>query len=442
MNSVAIALFTRDLRVRDNPMLAAAAAHTQIVPLFVIDEAMIAGPHACANRRGFLTESLVDLDVSLREMGSWLVVRSGDWIGETLKVAQDVGATVIHLARDYSATAQRRLSALTELAASVGIEVIAHDGVTVLAPGAVRPGSGTEFKVFTPYYNRWRDHPWRPMVAKPNGLRSPACDSLLDSLPAAEMQSPYRAKGGESIALSHLKSWTRRLADYETNHNDLAADATSRIAPYLHFGCLSPLEVAVRLRERDGAAPFVRQLCWRDFYHQILNERPEVAHRDFRDRGDSWNIDPQGFATWSDGHSGFPIVDAAMRQLKAEGFMHNRARMIVASFLTKDLYIDWRLGARHFMDWLVDGDVANNQLNWQWVAGTGSDTNPNRIFNPLRQAERFDPHGDYTRRYVVELAELAAPLIHNPDAQTRLRLGYPDPIVDHHEAIAAYRARS
>ena len=208
---------------------------------------------------------------------------------------------------------------------------------------------------------------------------------------------------------------------------------------YLHFGCLSPTEVATVLRGRAGATPFLRQLCWRDFFHQVLAARPEVAHHDYRSRGDLWNTDPTALVAWQEGRTGYPMVDAAMRQLPREGFMHNRARMVVASFLTKDLHIDWRHGASHFMRRLVDGDVANNQLNWQWTAGTGTDSNPNRIFNPVVQGRRFDPSGDYIRRYLPELETSMLMRFIGRTPRSRERIGYPAPLVDHHEAIAAYR---
>ena len=236
----------------------------------------------------------------------------------------------------------------------------------------------------------------------------------------------------------------RHLAEYGERHDDLPGDATSRVSAALRFGCVSAAELEQKLRGRPGADPFVRQLCWRDFYAQVLAARPDAAWRDYRARGDEWNDDPRRFAAWAEGRTGYPVVDAAMRQLRREGFVHNRARMIAASFLTKDLYVDWRLGARHFLDWLVDGEIANNNLNWQWTAGTGTDTNPHRIFNPTVQGQRFDPDGEYVRRYVPELAGVAGKAVHEPwalPAALRATLDYPEPIVDHHEAVAEYRAR-
>jgi len=215
------------------------------------------------------------------------------------------------------------------------------------------------------------------------------------------------------------------------------------LSPYLHFGCLSPVEVlrGIGRRRDEGAEAFVRQLCWRDFYAQILAARPEAAWADYASRDDHWSDDAHAIEAWKTGRTGYPVVDAAMRQLQAEGWMHNRARLIVASFLTKDLYVDWRVGARHFLDLLVDGDIAQNNLNWQWVAGTGTDNNPHRVFNPTVRGRRFDPDGDYVRRYVPELRALKGGAVHDPAPKVRAAYDYPDPIVDHREAIAEYRDR-
>jgi deoxyribodipyrimidine photo-lyase len=220
-------------------------------------------------------------------------------------------------------------------------------------------------------------------------------------------------------------------------HDALGADTTSRLSPYLHFGCVSPRSLAGRAQERGGDA-FVRQLCWRDFYAQILFAQPRTQVDDLRARGDRWVDDPQALAAWKEGMTGFPLVDAGMRQLRAEGWMHNRARMVAASFLVKDLGIDWREGARHFFDLLLDGDVAQNIGNWQWVAGTGVDTRPKRVYNPTAQLKKLDPEGDYVRRYVPELADVPARAIAEPGL---LAPSYPGPIVDHTTAVESFRRR-
>ncbi len=439
-----VMVFTRDLRVRDNPALLAAASGP-VVPLFVLDDEILASRFSRPNRTGFLVEALRDLDVSLRDRGGHLVVRRGRWVEEVLHAARAAGAATVHVADDVSAYARRRADALATEAAGVGIEVRRHPGPTVVPPGAVTPAASDLYQVFTPYHRAWLAAPWRSVVAAPHEVDVPAGAAGIEIPARADLvagdPSPEVVPGGERAARARLNAWVRRgLARYAERHDDLPGDATSRISPYLHLGCISPVEMATKLRDRDGGDAFVHQLCWRDFYHQVLAARPDAAWHDFKDRGDTWHDDPEGFAAWKEGRTGYPIVDAGMRQLLLEGFMHNRARMVAASFLTKDLLIDWRLGAAHFLDWLVDGDIANNNLNWQWAAGTGTDQNPHRIFNPIRQGLRFDPDGDYVRRYVPELATLEGKAVHDPDAETRLRVGYPAPIVDHHEAIEEYRA--
>jgi deoxyribodipyrimidine photo-lyase len=457
--STSVIVFTRDLRIRDNPALAAAVDDgDHVVPLFVLDDDVLATPHGRPNRLGFLLESLRDLDASLRGLGGALVMRHGRWVDEVLAVAASTDALTVHLAADHSRFAIDRLGRLTSAAAQVGVEVRAHPGITVVDPGAVAPTSSAarrpgvpasrfdEYKVFTPYHRAWLAHRWREVVPTPTELVLPA-GIEVGTVPALATltegdRAPDVIPGGETEATARLKAWSSTsLRSYDDDHDDLAADRTSRISAHLHLGCLSPLEVATRLRSREGGGPFVRQLCWRDFYHQILAARPDAAYADYRPRGDRWNDDPDEVRAWKEGRTGYPIVDAGMRQLLREGFIHNRARMVVASFLVKDLYADWRIGAAHFLDHLVDGDLANNQLNWQWIAGTGTDTNAHRVFNPLRQAERFDPTGGYIRRYVPELDGLSPRDAHDPPPEVRAERGYPPPVVDHADAVAAYRSR-
>jgi deoxyribodipyrimidine photo-lyase len=228
-----------------------------------------------------------------------------------------------------------------------------------------------------------------------------------------------------------MERWLRTgLASYADRHDDLPGDATSRLSADLHFGCLSPLELAVRARRADGPGgeAYVRQLCWRDFYAQVAAAFTDLPRRDYRPRRGGWRDDPEPLEAWKAGQTGYPIVDAGMRQLATEGFMHNRARLLAASFLTRQLSIHWTVGAQHFFDLLVDGDIANNAGNWQWVAGTGNDTRPNRRFNLLRQAHCFDPDGDYVRRYVSELAGVPGGDVHAPWRRERRPRGYPAPL--------------
>jgi deoxyribodipyrimidine photo-lyase len=454
--NTSVMVFTRDLRVRDNPALAAAVRAGHVVPLFVFDDAIVADTHAKnATRMAFLLESLTDLDASLRRRGGRLVTRRGNWAEAVLDVAVRTGAERIHLADDVSGYAARRLAALESLCAQARREVVTHPGVMVTAPGAINPagpstgGPCSPYQVFTPYYRRWLAEPRREEAKAPARLvvprefggggvgngGLPALASLTTARPAAGAQP-----GGETAGLRRLATWApSHLEGYDRARDDLAADATSRLSPYLHFGCLAPRAVAAELGGLPGGEPFVRQLAWRDFFCQLLAATPDAAHRDYRGGARRWHDDQDGLAAWQAGQTGFPVVDAAMRQLTSEGFMPGRARMIVASFLTKDLSIDWRAGAGHFMAHLADADVACNQLNWQWVAGTGTDTQRHRIFNPTLQGKRFDQDGAYIRRYVPELAGLGRDSIHDPPGQARRARRYPLPIVDHAAAAAGWR---
>lgn len=442
-----VVLFNRDLRVRDNPALAAAARAERTVPLFVLDERLLRSRFAAPNRVAFMLEALADLDDSLRRAGGRLFVRRGDAVAEAIAVARECGASELHVSADHSAYARERERRLARACAEERIAFHAHPGLTIVPPGTVTPAGGDHFKVFTPYHRAWSAVPLRETAPAPRRLTVPS-RLRAGRLPASSglrggRLSPERARGGEGKGRRLLRAFLRdRLGEYGERHDDLAGDATSRLSAHLRFGCLSPLELALAARERPGGEAFVRQLCWRDFHQQVLAANPSLPYRDYRPRGDRWSRSRRTLEAWQEGRTGYPLVDAAMRQLEREGFMHNRARMTVASFLTKDLYLDWRQGARHFWDLLTDGDLANNAGNWQWVAGTGNDTRPNRVLNPLRQAERFDPEGDYVRRYLPELESVAGAAVHRPWLLENLKhLDYPAPIVDHDEAAAALRAR-
>lgn len=431
----AIAVFTRDLRVEDNPVLTAARrTGSPVVPLFVLDDDLIAR-FAAPNRARFLLAALTELDAELHRLGSHLVIRRGDPVSETARLAREVGAASVHIAADVSAYSARRVRRLRERLTDCAVHVHG-ESITVVDPGAVRPsGGGDHFAVFTPYFRRWVEAHRRPILPIPSDLgappvpagRLPTVADLCDGT-----GSPHLNVGGAITGRKLLHQWTSHAVhDYERLNDALDADATSHLSPYLHFGCLSPAQVlaAVDLGTASGHA-FARQLAWRDFHHQVLAARPDAAWSDYRPRAITWRSDPHAVAAWQQGCTGLPIVDAGMRQLLAEGWMPGRARLIAASFLTKTLRIDWRIGARHFLHWLVDGDLANNQLNWQWAAGTGTDTRPNRVLNPMRQAARFDPDGDYVRRWIPELAELPGASIHRPWRHGVDHARYPAPIAE------------
>ena len=291
-----------------------------------------------------------------------LVVAHGDPVEEAGRFHPDA----VYLSEDVSAYARRRAARLSER-----FDVRLLPGITIVPPGEVAPAGRNHYRVFGPYWRAWRERP----------LPEP-----LDSGPA------------------------------------LRAPDTAPLSPHLHFGSISPAEVA-----RGASEDLLRNLCWRDFFAQLLFAQPELEWRDLHPRR-TWRRDPDGVAAWKVGRTGYPFVDAAMRQLLLEGWIPNRQRMVVASYLTKDLGVDWRVGAAHFMEQLVDGDAASNSGNWQWVAGTGTDTRPNRRFNPIRQGRLHDPDGDYVRRWVPELATLPAKTIHDPTPAQRRELGYVDPI--------------
>ncbi|MFG1997301.1 cryptochrome/photolyase family protein [Actinoplanes sp. NPDC048988] len=429
----AVVLFTRDLRVHDNPALAAACANAeQVVPLYVLDPAL---GKLSLNRTRFLHQALADLRKTLRALGGDLVIRMGDPVAEAIEVARAVGAEGIGMAADVSGYARRREDRLRRECERHRIALRLFPGLTVVDPGALRPGGGGQsYRVFSPYFRVWQAAQWREQVAAPTKITLPqgVAAGRLPALPDGE--SPDAAEGGETEARRRLSAWLRHVEPYAELHNDMPADGTSRLSPYLRFGCLSPLELANATRENE---PFVRQLCWRDFYYQVALAFPEISVKPMRLAADSsWRDDSDALQHWKDGLTGVPIVDAGMRQLQAEGWMHNRARLITAAFLTKHLGLDWRPGVQWFFRWLLDGDVPNNSGNWQWVAGTGNDTRPYRRFNPIRQAERFDPSGVYVRRYVPELKGIEGVAVHQPwrlPADVRRGLDYPGPLESHRD---------
>ncbi|MGC5383751.1 cryptochrome/photolyase family protein [Micromonospora chalcea] len=423
----AVVLFTRDLRVHDHPALAAAcSAFERVVPLYVLDPEL---QQLSPNRTRFLHQSLADLREALRKRGGDLVIRRGDPVAETVKLARKVGAEGVGLSADVSHYARRRERRLRAECDRHRMFLRLFPGLTIVEPGALRPSGGDHYRVFSPYFRAWQGVRLRDELAAPKRVRLPdgVDPGRLPDPPKGD--SPAAAVGGENAARRRL-AWLPTLHRYDDIHDDMAGDETSRLSPYLRFGCVSPLAVATRAGDRDG--PFVRQLCWRDFYHQVVAGFPDLSTAAYR-RGarEDWRYDEHALDAWTEGRTGMPIVDAGMRQMRAEGWMHNRARLITAGYLTKHLGLDWRPGLEVFFRWLLDGDRVNNSGNWQWVAGTGNDTRPYRGFNPVRQAERYDPDGAYVRRWVPELESVAGKAVHQPwrlpDA-VRRTLDYPPPL--------------
>jgi deoxyribodipyrimidine photo-lyase len=458
----ALVWFRRDLRVHDHPaLLTALERHDEILPVFCFDDRLLHGRHASGTRTQFLLECLADLNGALEKRGGGLVLRHGAPERELTTLAQEVGATEIHHTYDVSPFDRARSKRVAPALAAEGIELVEHPGFTAVDDvRTLRTQAGGPYTVFSPFYRTWQAAARRDVAAAPRSVPIPAkvARGRLPSLESlgltVEVEDPLH--GGESEGRRRLARFLRSsVRGYESSHDALGDDGTSRLSAYLRFGCLSPAEVEARLPRGNGAEAFRRQLCWRDFYAQVLHAFPGNAHSEFQERYRhklDWNSSPGDFEAWTEGRTGFPLVDAGMRQLRREGFMHNRARLVVGSFLTKDLGIDWRRGERWFMRMLLDGDEANNNGNWQWIASVGVDPQPafRRIYNPKLQMERHDPDGKYVRRYVPELAAvpdeyLGEPWTMPPEVQEKARcvigIDYPQPIVDHAEARREALAR-
>ncbi len=442
--------FRRDLRLADNPALldAVAAGDDGVVPLFVLDDALW-GPSGDV-RRAYLTSSLRDLS----ERVGGLHVVHGAPATEVPRVAAAAGAHSVHVAADFGPYGRARDERVEQALDAQGVRLVRTGSPYAVAPGRLTTKSGTPFKVFTPFHRAWQEHGWRapaaPVDAAAVTWLSPAgrTHAIPDVRPPRGTQMP---DAGEDAALRQWRRWLDgHVRDYDDTR-DLPAleQGTSRMSVHLKWGEIHPrtmLADLAPLRSR-GAQAYQRQLAWRDFYAGILFERPDSA-RDYYDaRFARMQYDePAGdLDAWREGRTGIPIVDAGMRQLAAEGWMHNRVRMIVASFLVKDLHLEWQHGARHFMRHLVDGDLANNQHGWQWVAGCGTDAAPYfRVMNPVSQGRKFDPDGTYVRRWVPELADLPAGLVHEPWDAPAPPADYPPPLVDHaaerREALARLAA--
>ena len=424
--------FRRDLRLADQPALAAAAAAGPVLGLFVVDPVL--WDRAGINRQAFLAAGLDELD---RSMGERLVVRSGRPARVLAELTADLGADRVVATADYGPYGAWRDREVAAALAADGRRLDLVDSPYAVPPGSVTKGDGTAYKVFTPFSRAWAAHGWAApqgpaevdwLVPGDRGRRPTAPETAAELAPAGE-------EPAEEAAERFLSDG---VATYHERRDDPGVEGTSRLSPYLKWGMLHPRQLLARLDHSPGAETFRSELAWREFYADVLHQRPETARSAYRPEMATIEVDEglvadERFAAWAEGRTGYPIVDAGMRQLVAEGWMHNRVRMIVASFLVKDLHLDWTRGARFFMRHLVDGDLASNSHGWQWVAGTGTDAAPYfRVFNPVTQSKRFDPSGVYIRRWVPELALAPDRSVHDPWTEPNgAPAAYPAPIVDH-----------
>ena len=448
----AVIWFRRDLRITDNPALWAAVWRAkEVVPVYILSEWSGSHRWTGANRQQFLCGCLSSLAQNLGAIGGHLVIRRGGTVEELAKLVHETGAQAIFFNRDPNPFGRRVEAELSAFGENVGIEIAGFHDVTVHEPGEILNSSSEPFRVFSAYARAWA----KAGRAKAQG-RVPALKVAdgVKSLPLPTLET-WRLQpeanvleAGEKAARIRMKSFIEcGLTSYGQLRNSLARECTSRLSQDLRFGLLSIRELLERCRDRasvlaasarKSAEKFISELVWREFYFSILWHFPEVLEVEFNPkfRGMTWPGTRDRFDRWRLGETGFPIVDAAMRQLVQTGFMPNRVRMVVAMFLTKDLLVDWRMGESYFMQKLTDGEIANNNGGWQWSAGTGADAAPYfRILNPWTQTARFDPQGEYIKKWVPESRSVAAQQFFRPPASgKRLASGYPAPIVDHAHA--------
>jgi deoxyribodipyrimidine photo-lyase len=461
-DATAIVWFRRDLRIHDHPALhAARAGHERVIPLFVVDDALLHGRYASPSRARFMLGCLRELDRALKDLGSGLVLRHGPPADAVIDVAREAGASAVFWTSDVAPYARRRDARVTEALGDAGVEARPCGGGYLVDPSKPRTQGGRPYTVFSPFHRAIADAERRAVHRAPTDLPPLPSSLKKGRIPSAEALElgagvPEPAvEPGEAAARAALDRW---LSDADVDHyadeHDTLAGGTSLLSPYFRWGCLSARECEERADGRggQGAAAFTRQLAWRDFYAHQLLMFPDNINNEFQPRYRGtlrWADDDEALQAWKDGTTGFPIVDAGMRQLARTGWMHNRARLVVGSFLTKDLHLDWRDGERHFARLLLDGEPAQNNGNWQWIASTGADPAPyfRRLFNPMIQQRKFDPDGAYVRRWVPELRDVPVRKLPEPwtmsdeeqqDAGCVIGADYPAPIVDHaHEREVA-----
>lgn len=454
MTAPVILWFRRDLRLSDQAAVSAAAAEGPVIPVFILDDETPKHRRMGRASRWWLHHSLASLDASLRDKGSRLVLRRGKCDDQLTKIAQETGAARVHCLRHYEPWWRN-----AERAVAKRLDLVCHDGNFLLPPGSLTTGGGTPYKIYTPFWRALKDQmPPAALrdcprdIAGPTGW--PTSDTLADwnLLPTKpDWAGGFAAEWepGEAGARKRIAAFVDEAADYDRQRNLPSHEGSSRLSPHLHFGEVSPATIWHRTVDAGGSVDiFLGELGWRDYAQNIILQFPDYGSRSARAAFDTdlpWRSGATADAdlrAWQQGRTGYPIVDAGMRQLWATGWMHNRVRMIAASFLIKHLLIDWQHGEQWFWDTLVDADYASNAVNWQWVAGSGVDSNMfPRIMAPLTQSEKFDAAG-YIRQWVPELANLTEPAIHDPDSFGCRPRTYPEKIIGHRaareRALAAY----
>ena len=452
--------FRRDLRLRDNTALSSAARDAdRVVAVFVLDDHYARDPNVGSSRFRFLRESLENLACELSRVGGRLLLRQGPAQRALPELLRETGASAVYANSEIGPYPERRDRDAAAAVEAAGGRLRLFGDALLVEPEAIATEAGDPYTVYTPFSRKWRAAEKRGPVAAPPALDSP----VLPGVPIGRVKAwrdlpadPSSPKGGEREALDLLERFVSEpVRRYAVDRNRLDIAGTSRLSPHLHFGTISPRTIlaaatggsggAVRPPAGGDAGKFVLELAWREFYHHVLFHFPRVADESFRPELDriEWQDNAEGFDAWKRGATGYPLVDAAMRELSTTHWMHNRARMVAGSFLTKDLHVHWKRGEKWFEHELADADLANNNGGWQWVAGSGTDAAPYfRVFNPITQSKSFDPKGEYIRRFVPELARVPSGKIHEPWTMTAqeqraagCRIGaggdYPAPIVDH-----------
>ncbi len=445
----------RDLRLHDNSALHDAAQRScTVIPVFILDPDILNRLDTAPARVWFMLQSLAELQDRYASIGARLIIQKGKPLEILSDLVRTTQASTVIWNQDVEPYAIQRDRDVTEGLQAIGIEVITHQDMLLHSPDQIYTQSGDPYSVFTPFWRNWQRRDPSPPYPTPRSLQTPPIDSLqLPTLAELGLSCDQDLPiAGEEAALNVLDYFCQSLIfDYEEQRNWPGIEGTSRLSPHLRWGTIGIRQVwqatkciedQIRSDEaRSSVQTWRQELAWREFYKHVLAHWPRVETTSFRSEFDQlvWENRLDYFEAWCEGVTGYPIVDAAMRQLNQTGWMHNRCRMIVASFLTKDLLIDWRWGELYFMQKLVDGDLAANNGGWQWSASVGTDPKPLRIFNPSTQAARFDPEGEYIRCYLPEIAGLdTRALIEVGTSKSALQAlaerhqcGYPDPLVDH-----------